>query len=89
MEPFATRLSIARRARKMSLKELAGKVGLTYQAVSTYESGTKNPTLDRAIKIAGALSCPYDWLFGAPEELDERKGVRLADQTKMPWEEEK
>lgn len=88
MEPFATRLALARRAREMSLKTLAGMIGMTYAAVSSYEKGIKTPSLDSAIKLAGALGCPYDWLFGTPEELDE-KGVRTRKQPKMPWEEEK
>lgn len=89
MEPFATRLSIARSARKMTMRTLGEKAGITSSSISEYEEGNKNPSLDRAIKLAGALGCPYDWLFGTPEELDERKGVRTHEQTKMPWEEEK
>lgn len=50
-------LSKIRKARKMTQKELAEAVGVSYSAISQYESGKKTPSFEIALKLAEVLDC--------------------------------
>ena len=53
-----------RLARGMTQSELADAVGLSFQAICTYELGTREPSLDTLRKLAEALDCTLDELIG-------------------------
>lgn len=54
-----------KRARgKMSQEALAKKIGLTKGAISSFENGHTLPTIQTAIKIAGALNVAEAEIFG-------------------------
>jgi transcriptional regulator with XRE-family HTH domain len=60
-------IGLARRAKGMKQKELANMIGVTPQAISSYESlngKRKIPSLHVAISLAEALGCSLDWLCG-------------------------
>lgn len=79
---FPERLAEARRLKKLSLKDLAQKAGMTYNALSSYEKGDKIPNLMFATKISHALDVPVSWLFAYRVSTEtEENGT-----TKMPWE---
>lgn len=51
----------------ISQVELAGKLGVSQQAVAKWESGISFPRGDLIPKIADALGCNIDQLFGREE----------------------
>lgn len=46
-----------RKERGMSAQEIAEKLGITRQAVFSWERGTSKPTLTNALKLAAMLDC--------------------------------
>jgi Zn-dependent peptidase ImmA (M78 family)/transcriptional regulator with XRE-family HTH domain len=53
------RLRDARKALRMTQDELGGLTGVTRQAISAFEAGSKSPDSDTFGKIVGALMQPY------------------------------
>ena len=62
MNEFGRRMRAARHYSGMMQSELSELVGLSQQALSAYESGTRNPTTETAEKIARALGVRAQWL---------------------------
>ena len=58
------RLKNALERKKMSQRELAKELGVTFQAVSTWVTGGGRPELKYLISIAGILGESTDWLLG-------------------------
>jgi len=56
----------ARKSLGLTQAELARRVGLTRAAYSNIESGTKNPSLETALRIAAVLGRSVEELFGRP-----------------------
>ena len=52
-----------RKAQNLTQRQLAEKVGITYQSLQRYEKGTVLPVVDIAIKLAEALNTTVDQLF--------------------------
>jgi transcriptional regulator with XRE-family HTH domain len=57
-------LASARKAKEMTLKELADKLGISFQQVQKYENGKNRISASQALKIAKILGCPVDRLVG-------------------------
>lgn len=55
MSDFACRLRSLRESKGLSVAELAKKSGLNRQALYRLESGEREPSLETARKLAGAL----------------------------------
>lgn len=53
---------------RMSQQELAKKVGVRRETISSLESGKYNPSLMLAMMISKALDVPIDTLFYIQEE---------------------
>lgn len=51
------------KAQNLTQRQLAEKVGITYQSLQRYEKGTVLPVVDIAIKLAEALNTTVDQLF--------------------------
>ena len=67
--PFAKRLREARRQKDLTLKQLAGKVGLSEGNLSKYETGViTNIRLDNLREIAAALGVSEHWLLGQTDD---------------------
>lgn len=60
---MANRIRELRKARNMTLKDLAEKLGVTAQCVSNYETGQRGLELENAASIAAALNCTVDDLI--------------------------
>jgi len=58
-----TKLRSLRRARGLSIHELAEKIGEDYQKVGRIERGKRALTLDCFVKLARALQAPVDTLL--------------------------
>ena len=57
----------------ISQKELAAKVGVGFQQVQKYETGTNRVSASRLFLISKALSVPISYFF---EDVDEKFGQR-------------
>ncbi|HEY5956922.1 MAG TPA: helix-turn-helix transcriptional regulator, partial [Polyangiaceae bacterium] len=60
----SNRVRELRDARSLSQVALAEAVGLTRQSVHAIESGRSIPAVDVALRMARALDCPVESLFG-------------------------
>jgi putative transcriptional regulator len=73
------RISVLRRERNISRKELAEKIGVNFQTVGYLEREEYNPSLDLAFKISEYFSLPIEIIFSIEplkplsEELRELK----------------
>lgn len=55
-------LAEARKAKKLSQRELAKELGLAYSSVSMYECGLRDPSTDNFRKMARLLEVPMEQL---------------------------
>lgn len=61
---FGQRIKQLRTELGLSQREFANKIGVTASALSSYEKGIKNPSINVAICIAEAFDISLDWLCG-------------------------
>jgi transcriptional regulator with XRE-family HTH domain len=64
---FPERLKELRVINGISQEELGGKLGYKRSAVSGYEVGRNEPSIDDLIKIADYFNVSLDWLCGRKE----------------------
>lgn len=77
------RLSNCRQDRNMTQEELAGRLGITPQAVSKWERGASLPDISMLADLAALLHVSTDWLLGIRgEQAPEAKGNASADRDK-------
>ena len=62
------RISVLRKERKISRKDLADKIGVNFQTVGYLEREEYNPSLDLAFKISEYFGLPVELIF-SPEPL--------------------
>lgn len=75
------RLSNCRQDRNMTQEELAGRLGITPQAVSKWERGASLPDISMLADLSALLHVSADWLLGirgnqTPEEKDKSSADR-------------
>src|SRR5215475_4594223 len=76
-----SRVRMRRMMLGMSQEKLAGGLGLTFQQVQKYESGTNRIGASRLQHISHILQIPVPFFFeGAPHVLGQPDGIREA-----PW----
>lgn len=63
-EHFGKKLRELRNSYNMSLKEFAQKVFVSTSALSAYESGTRNPSIEALLNISKYCEVSIDWLYG-------------------------
>lgn len=81
------RLRALRRARAITLAELAAETGLTASTLSRLETGRLRPTLEQLLPLARAHGVPLDDLVAAPPTGDPRihlRPVRRSGLTVIP-----
>lgn len=61
---FGQRIKQLRQELDLSQRDFAEKIGVTASALSAYEKGQKNPSVNVAIEIATAYKVSLDWLCG-------------------------
>lgn len=64
------RLKAARIAKGVTQTELAARIGVTAQAVSSFEKGTKEPKMEMVKRIAEALGISVAELYGRTDLTD-------------------
>lgn len=67
------RISLLRRERNISRKELAEAIGVNFQTVGYLEREEYNPSLDLAFKISDFFELPIEFIFSTdpPKPLSE------------------
>lgn len=69
-----TRLAEIRRARGLTMVELARQSGVTQQAISLIESGQRDSNANTLYRLSRALGVTMDELYGAAERDAAREG---------------
>lgn len=64
---FGAEIRELRKARQMTLADMAEASGVSVSHLSAIERGTVNPTLAKISRIAEALGVPEDWFFARRE----------------------
>lgn len=54
-----TKLESMRKRRKLTLRELSEKSGVSFQLISMIENGKRNLTIPKAKALAAALGCAW------------------------------
>lgn len=70
MESTGKRISELLKERKMTQKQLAGRIGVTESALSHYIKGDRIPSGDTLANIACALNTTANYLLGKEDILD-------------------
>lgn len=68
MNKFPERLKEARKAKKLTQKELANRIGLTDARITQYENGQGYPSAEVLYKICIELNVSMDWITGMPNQ---------------------
>lgn len=63
MDTLGGRLSRARDAKFMSVREVAGRIGVKPQTVAAWESDRSEPRANRLVMLAGFLGVTPTWLI--------------------------
>lgn len=72
---FSYNLKTLRKSNNLTQKDLGEKIGLTKQAISYFEKGTRMPDLYTTIKIANFFNCSIDSLIFSESKIDKLKSV--------------
>lgn len=70
------RIRTARKAAKLTQKELGARLGVTYQTIAQWENNLRNPKQETIQRIADALECDFYWLLWG-EKLSEREKIAI------------
>lgn len=60
---FPERLKEARKAKKLTQKELAERLGITENNIGHYENGRNKPPFEIILKLCAELDVSADWLL--------------------------
>lgn len=83
---IGNQLKQCRMSQGLKQNEVAKKIGICKQALSSYESGRHMPTVDILIQLADLYGCTTNFLLGR----DNVNGCRLADDIQnMAFEKQK
>jgi len=67
---LGAKIRAIRRSKHLSLREIAGKAGVSISHLSQVESGKTNPSVSSLLRIAAALSVPLDQIWTDEEQKD-------------------
>ena len=81
----ATRLRELREERKMSMRALAQKSGLSANALSVIERGKTSPSVSTLYKLADALGVPITAFFGPQSPRSRAVFVKANQRTRVPF----
>ena len=97
---LAEKLKLMRKKAGLTQKEVADKLGITYQSYGQYERGLRNPKYESIQKIASALNCDISEVLTPDEEremiidelvenlLSKEKNTQTKEETKQLTDEE-
>ncbi len=64
IQGLGERLQQKRTCLKISQKEVADAVGVSYSIISNYESGERTPSVEVLMSLANLYQCSVDYLLG-------------------------
>ena len=70
------RIKEIRKNKKMTQKELASKLGISFQALAQWENNLRNPKQESLERIAEALEVTTDYLKGKTNRPDTRSSTQ-------------
>lgn len=97
---LAEKLKLMRKKAGLTQKEVADKLGITYQSYGQYERGLRNPKYTSIEKIASALNCDISEILTPDEQremligelvgnlLSKEKNTQIKEETKQLTDEE-
>ena len=62
------KLRSLRTEKKLTQKQVADRIGLAISAVSSYEAGSRYPSYEALIKLAGIFHVSTDYLLGITDK---------------------
>ena len=65
---FGARIKSTRKSLGLTQADLAKKIGVTKQAITTYETGIREPSFRNLIKLSRVLNVTTDWLLGENQQ---------------------
>lgn len=71
MSIIGDRIKQCRESQELSITKLAEESGLTISAISQFESGDRDPSLESLDKLVDALEVSADYLMGRDEKLSD------------------
>ena len=71
MQVFCERLKTARIAKKMTQTEMANTIGMKLRGYQSYESGEREPNLEKLAHICTLLDVSADYLLGLVGKSDD------------------
>ena len=77
MQEIGARIACQRRERDLTQAELAEHLGISYQAVSSWERGASMPDISKLVDLARALHTTVDALLGS-EPAEKAEVTELA-----------
>ena len=78
MQKIGHRISALRRSRGMTQTELAERLGISFQAVSSWERGNAMPDIAKLPELARMFGVTIDWLLGSPEAVPDQPEAEVA-----------
>lgn len=69
MQKIGARISALRRSRGMTQTELAERLGISFQAVSSWERGNAMPDVAKLPELARMFGVTIDWMLGSPDAI--------------------
>ncbi|WP_329013082.1 helix-turn-helix domain-containing protein [Streptomyces sp. NBC_01601] len=79
----STRIAIARKRRGLTLADLSGRVGVSLQSLSNYETGRTDPTTETLAKISAELDFPENFFRKPDIELLPLEAVSFRARSKL------
>ena len=65
---FGARIKSMRKSLGLTQADLAKEIGVTKQAITTYETGIREPSFRNLIKLSRTLNVTIDWLLGESKQ---------------------
>jgi transcriptional regulator with XRE-family HTH domain len=82
---FSERIVFCRKKAMLSQEELAGKLGVSRQAVSKWETGESIPDMNNLAALAEIFGVSLDWLIkGEEEKCEERPNDKPPFEERLP-----
>jgi len=81
---LAERLRQLRDERRISLRELSRRSGISVNALSAIERGLSSPSVSTLYRLVEALGVPITAIFGVPEQRDEIVFRTAAERRRIP-----
>ena len=79
---FRRNIKLIRKKQGLSMKALGQLIGMSEQAISQYERGSRTPDIKMLYKISKALGVTQTELLGEPQELKKIKDDELIGELK-------